>query len=1026
MGEAEACYRLLPSMLLKKSNVACQWVSIGSKEERSSRWRKATEEDMNSGRQLIQLDGHEGYWYEQQDMWSKYLRRPMDSLSELCFAQFGKMYKSFSQAKAKQEEDNDADLKDVDNDENYGDDGYETDDNKDKDDKFNYIMTYDKKKRTKLPRFIELSNPYPGEPKMMILRSQPAVLRYNKPNRDKNPKKYLLNEIMLYRPLKEEVNIEEAEALYNETFENKRKVDLVKVQVMEHLEGVEEARYYVEQVKKEIDLAEVANTLDPALEQTNADCDEELEVEHPEYGHIDTGHIATEKETVPAGNYKRIEIPNDDELKRRTRKLDKWQREVLNLGIGYAKDIVKGRRYGNPPAKPILLMVHGGAGAGKSAVIDVLAPWAQKILQQEGDNIECPCVIKAAFTGTAASNIEGQTLHGAFGFSFDNKHHSLSDKTRDQRRAAMKNLKLVIIDEISMVKADMLYQLDLRLQEIKEKVGSPFGGLSVIVFGDMMQLKPCLGRYICEEPMNPEFRITNALAPRWPMFKSIILETNHRQGEDKQYAEMLNRLRVGQQTKDDIATLKTRVRSKEHQDIVTTNLYIVCKRKEAAVINENHLNSLDGDLVIIDAKHHHATQAKYKPFIDPKDGAVATTSFMEKLKVKVGAKVMIIHNIDVVDGLSNGQLGQLIKVVKTTKGDVDKLIVKLNNTRAGQQNRCNNRNMLAHFPNCVVIEKINYQYPLRKKGGEAGATANVIQFPIRLAFAITCHKIQGQTICSPTKVVLDLNSIFEDGQAHVMLSRVQQLGQVFILDSLDEEKIRTSQIGLRELVRLKKNSINENSTSWLKTNENSIKVVSLNCAGLKAHFIDILADERLLKAHVIHLIETSINPMETDEFRLPGYSSHAINIGNGKGIMTFYKSGLVEHEGDFKEINMQITKFTSAKLDIINAYRSSNGHSVELLTNLIKMTSARKAVLITGDFNICYQMNTTNRLIQGMENNGFKQLVHAATQIRGRHIDHAYWKDPSDTWDEPDVDRYSPYYTDHDAIGLTIREKSKR
>ena len=65
----------------------------------------------------------------------------------------------------------------------------------------------------------------------------------------------------------------------------------------------------------------------------------------------------------------------------------------------------------------------------------------------------------------------------------------------------MKNLKVVIIDEISMVKVDMLYQLDLRLQEITEKVGIPFGGVSIFAFGDMMQLKPCMGRYICDDPI---------------------------------------------------------------------------------------------------------------------------------------------------------------------------------------------------------------------------------------------------------------------------------------------------------------------------------------------------------------------------------------------------------------------------------------------------------------------------------------------------------------------------------------------
>merc|ERR1712240_681045 len=491
-----------------------------------------------------------------------------------------------------------------------------------------------------------------------------------------------------------------------------------------------------------------------------------------------------------------------------------------------------------------------------------------------------------------------------------------------------------------------------------------------------------MGRYICEEPQNPEFRTTHAIAPRWMMFKPIILETNHRRGKDKQYAELLNRIRVGQQTNEDIALLKTRVRAKDHEDLKTASLYIVYKRKECAEIDTNNLNSLDGELITIEAKHHHATQAKYKPKIDSRDGTVGSSSFADKLKLKIEAKVMIIHNIDTADGLTNGQMGKLVKIVKTTTGEVDKLIIKLNDPKPGQKNRSSNQNLLSKFPNCVVIERVNYQYSLRKKSGEGGATANVIQFPLKLAFAITSHKIQGQTIHSPAKVVLDLNSIFEDAQANVMLSRVQQLDQVYILDSLDETKIRTSPIGLRELLRLKENSINENPTPWLKTNEDSIKVVSLNCAGLKPHFVDIQADEHRLKADVIHLVETSLNENETTEFTIPGYGSHAINVGNGKGILTFYRTAVVEHQIDLKENNLQITKFSSSTLDVVNTYRSANGNSVELLINLIKMTSKEKAILITGDFNICYQMNKTSRLIQG--------------------------KDPTKIWSEVDVDRYSP------------------
>jgi hypothetical protein len=87
MGHAEATYKLIPSMTLKNSNVTCQWVSLGPKEERSSRWKKANEDQLKAGMKVIELQDHEGFWYEQQDMWNKYLRRPA-MLENICFAQF--------------------------------------------------------------------------------------------------------------------------------------------------------------------------------------------------------------------------------------------------------------------------------------------------------------------------------------------------------------------------------------------------------------------------------------------------------------------------------------------------------------------------------------------------------------------------------------------------------------------------------------------------------------------------------------------------------------------------------------------------------------------------------------------------------------------------------------------------------------------------------------------------------------------------------------------------------------------------
>ena len=320
---------------------------------------------------------------------------------------------------------------------------------------------------------------------------------------------------------------------------------------------------------------------------------------------------------------------------------------------------------------------------------------------------------------------------------------------------------------------------------------------------------------------------------------------------------------------------------------------------------------------------------------------------------------------------------------------------------------------------------MHFNTPSEKKSGDVGSTATVIQFPIKLAFAITSHKIQGQTIQNPTKVVLDINSVFEDAQAYVMLSRVQQLEQVFILGVLDESKIRTSRVALYELQRMKSLSANINPSPWQKDQKDAIKIVSLNCAGLAPHFRDIQTDEHVIKADIIHLMETSLKDQDEQNFKVEGFNSHFITTGNGKGLVTYYKQKVIQHELDVKENNMQIAKFTSSKIDLVNVYRSNNGHSVELLNHILKMIKEDKPTLITGDFNICYMKNQNNRMSKGLEGKLFKQLVKKATHIQGGHIDHAYWKDTTGVWQDPVIERYSPYYSDHDGICITLMKQSQ-
>ena len=151
----------------------------------------------------------------------------------------------------------------------------------------------------------------------------------------------------------------------------------------------------------------------------------------------------------------------------------------------------------------------------------------------------------------------------------------------------------------------------------------------------MPQWRPVLGAFPFEKPKNPEFHATFALDNRWEKFEVLNLEVNHRQGKDKEYAEILNRMRVGMMTDDDITKLKTRVRPKSHPDLKEVDLHIVPIRKTCAKLNYEYLVSFKGKEIVLKASHYHSTQKIYKPFIDEKYGAIGNTSFIDEIKVKI-------------------------------------------------------------------------------------------------------------------------------------------------------------------------------------------------------------------------------------------------------------------------------------------------------------------------------------------------------------------------------------------------------
>ena len=302
---------------------------------------------------------------------------------------------------------------------------------------------------------------------------------------------------MLYRSFNKETYdrwCSDGSVCTSEYLEHAKNIEKVKEKVMEWISNVEETRIFVEEtMNNQVDTDAVGKEIDAEKELDIIDCLEEGDKEDPIYQHLNPDGISNPSSLETLGNKlcKQIQIEEMVVLLEKTQKLDEDQRNVLDIAIKFARDTVKASK--SPSSAPLApkLIITGGAGAGKSTLINVLSQWLVLILQKPGDDPESPYVVKTATTGAASVLIDGITLHSAMGFDFSNKHTSLTDKKREQRREQMKNTKVIIVDEFSLMKPDILYRLDLALREIKQN-NKEFGGLLVGLMGDLLQVREVL------------------------------------------------------------------------------------------------------------------------------------------------------------------------------------------------------------------------------------------------------------------------------------------------------------------------------------------------------------------------------------------------------------------------------------------------------------------------------------------------------------------------------------------------------
>ena len=224
-----------------------------------------------------------------------------------------------------------------------------------------------------------------------------------------------------------------------------------------------------------------------------------------------------------------------------------------------------------------------------------------------------------------------------------------------------------------------------------------------------------MARHVFQSPSNPKSKLLHDIDNLWQKFEVITLKTNHRQGEEREYADLLNRIRVAkvQPSEEDIAVLKTRVFPRDSTELPDDALLVSGENKIVNKVNEYKLNKLPGELIELNAVVYSNTRGNFKPKID-NAGMIKGTTLKFNLLLKKGCRVMLTHNLDVCDGLTNGAMGEAVDFKKDPKGKIKFVLVKFDNDYCGRERR-KQLNFDHEYPGQAVtaIELLEFDFTIK-------------------------------------------------------------------------------------------------------------------------------------------------------------------------------------------------------------------------------------------------------------------------------------------------------------------------
>lgn len=385
------------------------------------------------------------------------------------------------------------------------------------------------------------------------------------------------------------------------------------------------------------------------------------------------------------------------------------------------------------------LFITGKAGTGKSTFL--------KYFRQNTNKR----IAVVAPTGIAALNVNGQTIHSFFRLK---PNFIKIDEIRPNRNKLLKNIDLIIIDEISMVRADIFDGIDQSLK-LARKNNKPFGGVQICVIGDMFQLPPIVANdeseLFAQNYESPFF--FSSLAYQNADFYKVLFDKIHRQN-DENFIHILNAIRSGNIDETDLQTLNTR-----HSPRATPapgTLVLTSTNALAENINNSKLNQLNNFSKTYKGKISADFNLRGNRLPAPED-----------LHLKVGAQVMFVKN------------DSEMRWVNGTVGIVEKLEDDKISVRVGSE---------IFKVEAEKWKNIGYEFDEDKEQIVEKQMGTYTQFPLTLAWAITIHKSQGKTL---ERVIIDLgNGAFAPGQLYVALSRCKSLSGIALKQPVSYKDIK--------------------------------------------------------------------------------------------------------------------------------------------------------------------------------------------------------------------------------------------